>query len=121
MVDGPDPGKMSLTRTVPAVVPSDFQSSSPCTGSVALKYTVPFTLVKPAGLDAAVEATALMSATRYGFAGLTRGSNSSSRGRRRACLAGRARDSRIQRWSVRIAMEGFLWAGQPVGGTSGGT
>ena len=31
---------MSLTRTVPAAVPSDFQSSVPVVGVVAVKYTM---------------------------------------------------------------------------------
>ena len=34
------PGLMSLTMTVPAVVPSVFHSSEPCTPSLAVKYSV---------------------------------------------------------------------------------
>jgi hypothetical protein len=40
------PGKMSFTRTVPAAVPSLFQSSSPDVPSFARKNRVPPTLVK---------------------------------------------------------------------------
>src|SRR5262245_56554343 len=43
------PGKMSLTMTVPLVVPSLFQSSTPSSpqrGSPAVKNSVPFTFVR---------------------------------------------------------------------------
>ena len=40
---------MSLTRTVPASVPSLFHNSSPLLGSFALKKSVPFTLVRVRG------------------------------------------------------------------------
>jgi hypothetical protein len=43
------PGVMSLTRRVPAVVPSVFQSSEPVTPSSARKYIKPLLTVKPAG------------------------------------------------------------------------
>ena len=39
------PGQMSLTSTVPASVPSLFQSSSPFVPSSAMKYSMPFTFV----------------------------------------------------------------------------
>ena len=40
------PGSMSLTRTVPAAVPSLFHSSSPCVPSSAVKNSVPLTFVR---------------------------------------------------------------------------
>ena len=43
------PGAMSLTRTVPAAVPSLFHSSMPVVGSKAMKKSVPFTLVRTDG------------------------------------------------------------------------
>src|SRR6478609_1213175 len=45
----PSCGLMFLTRTVPALVPSDFQSSRPWEPSVALKNSVPPTLVSQQG------------------------------------------------------------------------
>src|SRR4029078_8930751 len=42
---------MSLTRTVPPVVPSDFQSSAPFVPSSAVKKTVPPTLVRRNGAE----------------------------------------------------------------------
>ena len=42
---------MSFTRTVPAVVPSDFQSSVPPAKSVATKYNVPFAFVRLLGIE----------------------------------------------------------------------
>src|SRR5262249_43082902 len=47
----PLPLVMSLTRTVPFVVPSLFHSSCPCWGSVAAKNSVLLTLVSRSGLD----------------------------------------------------------------------
>ena len=41
----PEPGLMSLTRTVPAGVPSVFHSSTPLVPSSAVKNTVPFASV----------------------------------------------------------------------------
>ena len=49
--ESPGPGLMSLTITVPAAVPSDFQSSSLCVPSFALKYSSPLTLVRPEGFE----------------------------------------------------------------------
>ena len=46
------PGQISLTITVPAAVPSLFQSSSPCVPSMAVKNSVPLTLVRSTGLRA---------------------------------------------------------------------
>ena len=43
------PGVMSLTRTVPAAVPSLFHSSLPCVPSLAVKNSVPLTLVRLRG------------------------------------------------------------------------
>jgi parallel beta-helix repeat protein len=43
------PGKMSLTSTVPAAVPSLFHSSPPCVPSLAEKNSVPFTFVRDEG------------------------------------------------------------------------
>ena len=40
------PGLMSLTRTVPAAVPSLFHSSAPLTPSLAVKNSVPSTMVR---------------------------------------------------------------------------
>ena len=40
------PGLMSLTRTVPAAVPSLFHSSLPCVPSSAVKNSVPLTFVR---------------------------------------------------------------------------
>src|SRR5262249_26859185 len=45
------PGKMSLTSTVPAAVPSLFHSSVPCVPSLAVKNSVPLTLVKLLGKE----------------------------------------------------------------------
>src|SRR5439155_9420280 len=45
---------MSLTRTVPATVPSLFQSSPPVASWKASKNKVPFTFVRPDGLELAV-------------------------------------------------------------------
>ena len=45
-----EPGVRSLTRTVPASVPSDFHSSRPEATSVAANRTTPFSSVKFAGL-----------------------------------------------------------------------
>ena len=42
---------MSLTRTVPAAVPSLFHSSSPFVPSSAVKNSVPFTFVRLLGLE----------------------------------------------------------------------
>ena len=42
---------MSLTRTVPALVPFDFHSSSPWTPSLAVKYNFPLAAVSPDGLE----------------------------------------------------------------------
>ena len=53
---------MSLTRTVPAAVPLLRQSSLPWVGSVAVKNSVPFTLVRFAGEELAMPG--LMSLTR---------------------------------------------------------
>lgn len=50
-VEPPDPGVISRTRTVPAVVPSLFQSSTPFTPSFAAKYNIPFTAVSPCGVE----------------------------------------------------------------------
>ena len=41
---------MSLTRTVPAAVPSLFHSSRPCAPSSAVKYSVPSTFVRSRGI-----------------------------------------------------------------------
>ncbi len=46
-----DPGRMSLTNTVPALVPSLFQSSLPFCASVAVKKTVPPTSTKLVGMN----------------------------------------------------------------------
>ena len=43
------PGLMSLTRTVPAAVPSLFHSSAPCVPSSAAKNSVPLTFVRSLG------------------------------------------------------------------------
>ncbi len=43
-------GRISLTSVVPALVPSLFHSSSPLVPSLARKYNIPFTFVRPAGL-----------------------------------------------------------------------
>ena len=43
------PGLMSLTRTVPAAVPSLFHSSSPSPASLAVKNSVPLTFVRFVG------------------------------------------------------------------------
>ncbi len=43
------PGKISLTSTVPVLVPSLFHSSLPFTPSVALKYKMPLTFVSAKG------------------------------------------------------------------------
>ena len=45
------PGLMSLTKTVPAAVPSLFHNSPPCVPSLARKYKVPFTFVRSVGLE----------------------------------------------------------------------
>src|SRR5437667_341007 len=55
---------MSFTSTVPAAVPSLFQSSRPFVGSEATKKSVPFTSVNPSGEESSV--AVLMSFTRYG-------------------------------------------------------
>ncbi len=55
------PGRMSLTNTVPAAVPSLFQSSLPLMPSLAEKNSVPFTLVRNAGIES--PAPAMMSFT----------------------------------------------------------
>ncbi len=44
------PGWMSLTRTVPALLPSLFQSSVPLVPLSALKYKIPLTSAKTCGL-----------------------------------------------------------------------
>jgi len=53
---------MSLTRTVPASVPSDFHSSAPLAAVVALKYSLPLKAVSSFGSE--VPVPALMSFTR---------------------------------------------------------
>ncbi len=45
------PGRISLTSTVPVLVPSVFHSSEPCVPLLALKYNVPLTFVRDRGLD----------------------------------------------------------------------
>src|SRR5439155_1025445 len=47
----PGPGLMSVSRAVPAPVPSLFHSSSPCAGSLAKKKRVPFTFVRSPGSE----------------------------------------------------------------------
>jgi hypothetical protein len=47
----PNPGKMSLTKTVPAAAPLLFPSSAPCTPSLAWKNNVPFTFVRYLGYE----------------------------------------------------------------------
>ena len=54
---------MSLTRFVPAAVPSDFQSSSPCVPSSAIRKRVPATFASPLGLELALPG--LMSLTSF--------------------------------------------------------
>ena len=53
---------MSLTRTVPAAVPSLFHSSTPCVPSSAAKNSVPFTFVRSLGYE--LRLPGLMSLTR---------------------------------------------------------
>src|SRR5262249_13468200 len=48
------PGFMSLTRTVPAAVPSPFHSSDPCMPSSAMKYVVEPTATIADGFDGRV-------------------------------------------------------------------
>src|SRR3954453_21050110 len=55
---------MSLTRCVPPVVPSDTQSSVPCTPSVALKRSLSPMLANCCGTDE--ELPGLISRTRLG-------------------------------------------------------
>ena len=52
MFDGEAPAPMSLTRTVPATVPSDFHSSCPIEPLFAVKNSVLLTLVRWRGSDA---------------------------------------------------------------------
>ena len=61
-----DPGRMSLTSTVPASVPSLFHSSYPCTPSLAVKNSVPFTLVRPDRVGAGVAGTDVLHQHRAG-------------------------------------------------------
>ncbi len=49
MLEPLEPGRISLTRTVPAAVPSLFHNSSPLTSSKAVKYRVLPTAVKLRG------------------------------------------------------------------------
>ncbi len=65
--DGKEPAPaavvlMSFTSTVPAAVPSVFQSSAPFTPSLAWKYRTPLRTVKPYGQELA-PAAVLMSFT----------------------------------------------------------
>src|SRR5206468_8669312 len=50
---------MSFTRTVPAAVPSLFQSSPPVASWKASKNKVPFTFVRPDGLELPTRADVL--------------------------------------------------------------
>ncbi len=61
-----EPGVRSLTKTVPAVVPSLFQSSRPCTKLFAVKNRTPLTLVRLAGVEEVIPTpvNGLMSLTR---------------------------------------------------------